>query len=46
MINNNIDINKSKDQILKIAEGVKKARAHILKAGIIKPRSSVYSFKG
>ena len=33
-------------QLFKIAEGVKKAGAHILRGGIFKPRSSVHSFQG
>ncbi len=37
---------ESKEQLLKIAEGVKKAGAHILRGGIFKPRSSVHSFQG
>lgn len=37
---------ESKKQIFKIAEGVKKAGAHILRGGIFKPRSSVHSFQG
>jgi 3-deoxy-7-phosphoheptulonate synthase len=37
---------ESKDQVFKIAEGVKKAGAHILRGGIFKPRSSVHSFQG
>ena len=37
---------ESKKQLLKIAEGVKKAGAHILRGGIFKPRSSVHSFQG
>ena len=37
---------ESKAQLLKIAEGVKKAGAHILRGGIFKPRSSVHSFQG
>jgi 3-deoxy-7-phosphoheptulonate synthase len=37
---------ESKDQLLRIAEAVKKAGAHILRGGIFKPRSSVYSFQG
>jgi 3-deoxy-7-phosphoheptulonate synthase len=31
---------------MRIAEGVKKAGAHILRGGIFKPRSSVHSFQG
>lgn len=37
---------ESKKQLLTIAEGVKKAGAHILRGGIFKPRSSVHSFQG
>ncbi len=37
---------ESRKQLLKIAEGVKKAGAHILRGGIFKPRSSVHSFQG
>ena len=37
---------ESKKQLLKIAEGVRKAGAHILRGGIFKPRSSVHSFQG
>ena len=37
---------ESKEQVLRIAEGVKKAGAHILRGGIFKPRSSVHSFQG
>lgn len=37
---------ESKDQLLRIAEGVKKAGGHILRGGIFKPRSSVHSFQG
>ncbi len=37
---------ESKKQIFKIAEGVKKAGAHILRGGVFKPRSSVHSFQG
>ncbi len=37
---------ESKEQLFKIAEGVKKAGAHILRGGIFKPRSSVHSFQG
>jgi len=37
---------ESKAQLYKIAEGVKKAGAHILRGGIFKPRSSVHSFQG
>ena len=37
---------ESREQILTIAEGAKKAGAQILRGGIFKPRSSVYSFQG
>ncbi len=37
---------ESRDQLFRIAEGVKKAGAHILRGGVFKPRSSVYSFQG
>jgi 3-deoxy-7-phosphoheptulonate synthase len=37
---------ESRSQLFKIAEGVKKAGAHILRGGIFKPRSSVHSFQG
>jgi 3-deoxy-7-phosphoheptulonate synthase len=37
---------ENKSQLMKIAEGVKKAGAHILRGGIFKPRSSVHSFQG
>jgi len=37
---------ESKEQLFKIAEGVKEAGAHILRGGIFKPRSSVHSFQG
>jgi 3-deoxy-7-phosphoheptulonate synthase len=37
---------ESKTQVKRIAEGVKKAGAHILRGGIFKPRSSVHSFQG
>lgn len=37
---------ESKAQLFKIAEGIKKAGAHILRGGIFKPRSSVHSFQG
>jgi 3-deoxy-7-phosphoheptulonate synthase len=37
---------ESRSQLMKIAEGVKKAGAHILRGGIFKPRSSVHSFQG
>ena len=37
---------ESKQQLFKIAEGIKKAGAHILRGGIFKPRTSVHSFQG
>ncbi len=37
---------ESRAQLFKIAEGVKKAGAHVLRGGIFKPRSSVHSFQG
>ena len=37
---------ESRKQLFGIAEGVKKAGAHILRGGIFKPRSSVHSFQG
>ncbi len=37
---------ESQKQLFKIAEGVKKAGAHILRGGIFKPRTSVHSFQG
>ena len=37
---------ESKAQLFKIAEGIKRAGAHILRGGIFKPRSSVHSFQG
>ncbi len=37
---------ESKKQMFTIAEGVKKAGAHVLRGGIFKPRSSVHSFQG
>ena len=37
---------ESKQQLFRIAEGVKKAGAHILRGGIFKPRSSAHSFQG
>jgi 3-deoxy-7-phosphoheptulonate synthase len=37
---------ESRTQLMKIAEGVKKAGAHVLRGGIFKPRSSVHSFQG
>ncbi|MDD5288302.1 MAG: 3-deoxy-7-phosphoheptulonate synthase [Dehalococcoidales bacterium] len=37
---------ESKQQLFRIAEGVKKAGAQMLRGGIFKPRSSVHSFQG
>ena len=37
---------ESKPQLMRIAEEVKKAGAHILRGGVFKPRSSVHSFQG
>ncbi|MBI2830623.1 MAG: 3-deoxy-7-phosphoheptulonate synthase [Chloroflexi bacterium] len=37
---------ESRQQLFKIAEGIKKAGAHILRGGVFKPRSSVHSFQG
>ena len=37
---------ESKQQVMRIAGEVKKAGAHILRGGVFKPRSSVYSFQG
>ena len=37
---------ESKEQLFRIAKGVKKAGAHILRGGIFKPRTSVHSFQG
>jgi 3-deoxy-7-phosphoheptulonate synthase len=37
---------ESRSQLMKIAEGVKKAGADILRGGVFKPRSSVHSFQG
>jgi 3-deoxy-7-phosphoheptulonate synthase len=37
---------ESYSQLMKIAEGVKQAGAHVLRGGIFKPRSSVHSFQG
>jgi len=37
---------ENKKQLFRIAEGVKKAGAHILRGGIFKPRTSVHSFQG
>ena len=37
---------ESKRQLFRIAEGVKRAGAHVLRGGVFKPRSSVHSFQG
>lgn len=37
---------ESEKQLMKIAESVKKAGAHILRGGAFKPRTSPYSFQG
>ena len=37
---------ESKEQLFRIAEGVKKAGANVLRGGIFKPRTSVHSFQG
>ena len=37
---------ESKEQLFRIAEGVKRAGAHILRGGGFKPRSSVHFFQG
>ena len=37
---------ESKAQLFKIAEGVKRAGAHILRGGVFKPRTSVHSWQG
>ncbi|MFC2010173.1 3-deoxy-7-phosphoheptulonate synthase [Chloroflexota bacterium] len=37
---------ESKEQLFRIAEGVKKAGAHILRGGVFKPRTSVHAFQG
>jgi 3-deoxy-7-phosphoheptulonate synthase len=37
---------ESRQQVFRIAEGVKKAGAHILRGGVFKPRTSVHSFQG
>jgi 3-deoxy-7-phosphoheptulonate synthase len=37
---------ESKTQLMRIAEGVKRAGAQVLRGGIFKPRSSVHSFQG
>lgn len=37
---------ESREQFFRIAEGVKKAGAHVLRGGVFKPRSSVHSWQG
>jgi len=37
---------ESRKQLMRIAEGVKKAGAHVLRGGVFKPRSSVHAFQG
>ncbi len=37
---------ESEEQIIKVAEAVKKSGAHLLRGGAFKPRSSPYSFQG
>jgi 3-deoxy-7-phosphoheptulonate synthase len=37
---------ESQQQLFRIAEGVKKAGAHVLRGGIFKPRTSVHAFQG
>jgi 3-deoxy-7-phosphoheptulonate synthase len=37
---------ESRQQLFRIAEGVKRAGAHLLRGGVFKPRSSVHSFQG
>ncbi len=37
---------ESREQIMRIAEGVKRAGGHILRGGVFKPRSSVHAFQG
>lgn len=37
---------ESRAQLMRIAEEVKRAGAHVLRGGIFKPRSSVHSFQG
>ncbi|MFC1961809.1 3-deoxy-7-phosphoheptulonate synthase [Chloroflexota bacterium] len=37
---------ENKTQVFRIAEGIKKAGAQILRGGVFKPRSSVHSFQG
>jgi 3-deoxy-7-phosphoheptulonate synthase len=37
---------ESRKQLMRIAEEVKKAGAHVLRGGVFKPRSSVHAFQG
>ncbi len=37
---------ENREQLFRIAEGVKEAGAHILRGGVFKPRTSVHSFQG
>ena len=37
---------ESREQVFRIAEGIKKAGAHVLRGGVFKPRNSVHSFQG
>jgi 3-deoxy-7-phosphoheptulonate synthase len=37
---------ESREQLFRIAEGVKRAGAHVLRGGVFKPRTSVHSFQG
>ena len=37
---------EGKRQLFKVAEGIKKAGAHMLRGGVFKPRSSVHAFQG
>ncbi len=37
---------ENEDQIMQVAESIKKAGAHVLRGGAYKPRSSPYSFRG
>ncbi len=37
---------ESRGQLMRIAEEVKKAGAHVLRGGVFKPRSSVHAFQG
>ena len=37
---------ESREQLFQVAEGVKKAGAHLLRGGAFKPRTSPYSFQG